>query len=113
MNTIANIVYTVSDLDSAKAVQAALLDAQPHTDQPFYVGFNVGGLEIGLTPAQPGGTTSSVAHVRVPDLDAALAAVQQAGATVLNEAREVSPGTRVAAVQDAGGTTYGLIEHRS
>lgn len=111
MNTLENIVYTVSDLDAAKAIHIALLGTEPHTDQPYYVGFNVEGIEIGLTPAQPDGTTSTVAHIHVPDLKSALDKVQQAGATVVGDPRDVGGGTRVAAVRDPGGTTLGLIEH--
>lgn len=111
MNKVENIVYTVSDLDAAKAIHIALLDTEPHTDQPYYVGFNVNGLEIGLTPAQPDGTTSTVAHIHVPNLDAALDDVKQAGATLSSEPRDVGGGTRVATVTDPGGTTLGLIEH--
>jgi predicted enzyme related to lactoylglutathione lyase len=111
MNTLENIVYTVADLDAAKAIHVALLGVEPHTDQPYYVGFNVAGIEIGLTPAQGGGGASIVAHVRVPDLAAALDEVQKAGATLVSEPRDVGGGTRVAAVRDPGGTTLGLIEH--
>jgi predicted enzyme related to lactoylglutathione lyase len=112
MNTLENIVYTVADLDAAKAIHIALLGVQPHTDQPSYVGFNVGGIEIGLTPAQPDGDTSTVAHVDVPDLATALDEVQKAGATLVSEPRDVGGGTRVATVRDPGGTILGLIEHR-
>ena len=43
------VVYPVRDLGAAKPVYAALL-GQPHTDMPYYVGFNVDGQEIGLNP---------------------------------------------------------------
>ncbi|WP_435741801.1 VOC family protein [Nocardioides sp. SYSU DS0663] len=111
MKTLENIVYTVSDLDAAKAIHIALLGAEPHTDQPFYVGFRVEGVEIGLTPVQPGGSTQTVAHIRVPDLETALDEVQKAGATVVGDPRDVGGGTRVATVRDPGGIPYGLIEH--
>jgi predicted enzyme related to lactoylglutathione lyase len=111
MNTLENVVYTVSDLDAAKAAHIALLGTEPHTDQPYYVGFNIDGIEIGLTPAQPGGEIATVAHIRVPDMEAALEQVTQAGATVVSDPRDVGGGTRVAAVRDAGGTTLGLIAH--
>ncbi|WP_036510248.1 VOC family protein [Nocardia aobensis] len=111
MNTLENIVYTVNDLNAAKAIQIALLDTEPHTDNIHYVGFNVGGTEIGLTPVQRDAATSTVAHIRVADLDATLERARKAGATVVNEPRQVSPGTRVAAVQGSEGPVYGLIEH--
>jgi len=45
--TIRSLVIPVSDLDAAKAVYTAVLGA-PHTDQPYYVGYNVDGFEVAL-----------------------------------------------------------------
>ena len=109
MNTLENIVYTVPDLDAAKAITGALLGVEPHTDQPYYVGFNVGGTEIGLTPSQDGGQ-KTIAHNRVADMGAALDEVQHAGATLVDAARDVGGGTLVATVSDPGGTLFGLIQ---
>lgn len=50
MNNLHSIVYTVSDLGAAKSVHSSLLGSEPQTDQPYYVGSNVGGVEIGLVP---------------------------------------------------------------
>lgn len=111
MNNVENIVYTVSDLGAAKTLHTALLGVEPHTDQPYYVGFNVGGFEIGLTPQAPGGSVGPVAHIHVADLASALADAQRAGASIASEPRQVGPGTRIATVTDLDGTTIGLIEH--
>ena len=110
MNTFDNIVYTVSDLAAAKTIHAALLDTEPHTDQPYYVGFNVGCVEIGLRPAAPGERNAPVAHVRVADLDATLARVQRAGATLVEQPRDVGGGNLVATVSDPDGNLLGLIQ---
>ena len=110
MNTIDNIVYAVSDLDAAKTIHRALLDTEPHTDQPYYVGFNVGGLEIGLAPRSQDGRGTAVAHIRVDDIDAALADVQKAGATLVEQPRDVGGGTLIATVSDQDGTILGLIQ---
>lgn len=110
MNTFDNIVYTVSDLDAAKTIHRALLNTEPHTDQPYYVGFNVGGVEIGLAPRSQPGRTTPVAHIRVADLDAALADVQAAGATLVDQPRDVGGGTLIATVSDPDGTLLGLIQ---
>jgi predicted enzyme related to lactoylglutathione lyase len=112
MNTLTSIVYTVRDLDSAKAIHAALLGAEPHTDQPYYVGFKVGGVEIGLAPhSQPEPGATPVAYIGVDDLDRAVAAVVQAGAALLAGPQDVGGGTRIATVTDANGNTLGLIHH--
>ena len=111
MNHVENIVYTVNDIATAKAIHGALLDVEPHTDQPYYVGFNVGGFEIGLTPRADGASVGPVAHICVADLETALAEVELVGATIASEPRQVAPGTRVATITDPDGTVLGLIEH--
>jgi predicted enzyme related to lactoylglutathione lyase len=113
MNTFDNIVYTVSDLAVAKAIHAALVDTQPHTDEPYYVGFNVAGVEVGLAPRSADGQPTPVAHIRVPDLDAALARVQRAGAVLVQAPRDVGGGTLIATVSDPDGTVLGLIQRGS
>ena len=116
MNTLTSIVYTVRDLDSAKAIQTALLGVQPHTDQPYYVGFNVGGLEIGLapqtSPEPPEPVASPVAYVGVADLERAVADALAAGAALVAAPHDVGGGTRIATLTDANGNTLGLI-HQS
>jgi predicted enzyme related to lactoylglutathione lyase len=110
MNTFDNIVYTVSDLDAAKTIHRALLGTEPHTDQPYYVGFNVDGVEIGLAPRSQGGRAIPVAHIRVANLATALAEVQKAGATLVDEPRDVGGGTLIATVSDPDGNILGLIQ---
>ncbi len=110
MNTFDNIIYTTTDLETAKAIHRALLGVEPHTDQPYYVGFNVDGVEIGLTPRSPDSRTVPVAHIRVPDLRAALAELQGAGAVLVDEPQDVGGGTVVATVSDPDGTVLGLVQ---
>ena len=43
-------IYPVGDLAKAKAWYAQVVGSQPYFDQPFYVGFSVGGYELGLVP---------------------------------------------------------------
>ena len=68
MPTIQSLVIPVSDLDAAKAVYTALL-GEPHTDTPYYVGYNVGGFEVALAPGDVSG--GPVAYADVDDLEAA------------------------------------------
>ncbi|MGH3848664.1 MAG: VOC family protein [Pseudonocardiaceae bacterium] len=110
MNTLQSIVSPVRDLDAAKALHIALLGTEPHTDQPYYVGFNVGGVEIGLNPhGHQQGLTAPVPYFHVADLDASLAEVQQAGATLAGAPQDIGGGSRMATVTDADGNTLGLI----
>lgn len=103
--TIRSLVIPVSDLDAAKAVYTALLGT-PHTDQPYYVGYNVDGFEVGLNPG--GDTGGPVAFVDVEDLDATSEALLAAGATERSAPREVAPQVRVCVLADADGNPIGL-----
>lgn len=42
--------YHVTDINAAKEWYAKILGIEPYFDQPFYVGFNVAGYELGLQP---------------------------------------------------------------
>lgn len=106
------VIYAAPDLDRAKAWYAAALRIEPYFDEPYYVGFNVGGFELGLDPdagaAGDGGTT---AYWGVENADNALAALLEAGATVASPVAEVGGGIRVASVLDPFGNRLGIIEN--
>jgi predicted enzyme related to lactoylglutathione lyase len=103
--TIRSLVVPVSDLAAAKAVYTALLGA-PHTDEPYYVGYNVDGFEVGLNPGGEGG--GPVAFADVEDLDATREALLAAGTTERDAPRQVAPGARVCVLADAEGNPIGL-----
>ncbi|KUJ70456.1 glyoxalase [Streptomyces albus subsp. albus] len=105
------LLHPVSDLAQAKAVYAALLGVAPQTDGPYYVGFEVAGQHIGLLPGGgPQGLTSSLAYWHVPDIEAKLAEVTAAGATVKEPAHDVGGGRLVATVIDPDGNLLGLLQ---
>jgi predicted enzyme related to lactoylglutathione lyase len=108
---IKTVVHPVSDLAKAKAVYAALLGIQPQTEAPNYVGFDAAGQHIGLWLA-PGGATQEppVAYWQVPDIEAKLAEVTAAGATVREPSRDVGGGRLVATVTDPDGNVLGLLQ---
>jgi predicted enzyme related to lactoylglutathione lyase len=110
MNTLYSIVYKVSDLDAAKTVHAAVLGTEPHTDTPYYVGFNVAGFEIALGPNGDDATAPSpVAYVAVDDLESAITTACAAGATLTAGPDDVGGGTRTATLTDNAGNTLGLL----
>lgn len=102
---IRSLVIPVSDLGAAKAIYTALL-GEPHTDQPYYVGYNVDGFEVGLNPAND--TDGPVAYADVDDLDATRATLVAAGATERSAPHAAGPGMRVCVVADADGNQIGL-----
>jgi predicted enzyme related to lactoylglutathione lyase len=103
--TIRSLVIPVSDLDAAKAVYTALLGT-PHTDQPYYVGYNVDGFEVALAPGDVSG--GPVAFADVEDLDATRETLLAAGATERDAPRQVAPEARVCVLADPDGNPFGL-----
>ncbi len=67
------LILNVENLDEAKAWYTRALGIEPYFDEPFYVGFNVGGFELGLDPDMSGVSrgNNAVAHWGVPDAQAA------------------------------------------
>ena len=103
--------YPTPDLAAAKAWYAQVLGIAPYFDEPFYVGFNVGGFELGLIPDAVPGTAGPQALWGVADADAALARLLALGAASLEPVTEVGGGIRVAAVVDPFGNRFGIIEN--
>ena len=108
------VVYHVPDLDRAKAWYSSVLGIEPYFDQPFYVGFNVGGYELGLDPDPsagspgPGGTG---AYWGVEDAEATHVRLLALGGREHGGVRDVGEGIRVATVEDPFGNLFGIIEN--
>jgi predicted enzyme related to lactoylglutathione lyase len=110
---IKTVLHPVSDLAKAKAVYSALLGVEPQADAPYYVGYEAEGQHIGLVPGGgPQGMTSPVAYWHVADIEAKLAEVTAAGATVKDPVRDVGGGRLVATVTDPDGNVLGLLQDR-
>jgi len=108
-------IYEVADLERAKAWYGALLGIAPYFDEPFYVGFNVGGFELGLHPAEsgalPAGPGGAVPYWGVEHMDRAWARLIELGAASMNPPQDVGGNIRVAVAQDPFGNLLGLIEN--
>ncbi len=107
-------IHQVSDLDAAKAWYTALLGRPPYFDEPFYVGFSVGGYELGLQPsADPdaGQARDAVTYWGVPDAADAYATLLELGAAAYQPVQEVGGGIKLGAVRDPAGGVLGVIEN--
>jgi predicted enzyme related to lactoylglutathione lyase len=107
-------IYPVTDLAKARSWYSEVLGVKPYFDEPFYVGFNVGGFELGLDPdtsAQPPGAAGGVAYWGVEKADEAWARLLKLGATPASPVRDVGGGIRVATVKDPFGNVFGIIEN--
>ena len=108
------VLHPVSDVEQAKAVYTALLGIDPQADSAYYVGYDVAGQHIGLVPGGgPQGLTSPVAYWHVDDIDAKVAEVTAAGATVKDAPNEVGGGRVVASVVDLDGNVLGLVQDKA
>lgn len=104
-------LYPAPDLAAARQWYSQVLGQAPYFDQPFYVGFNVGGFELGLVPDATPGTAGPQALWGVADAVAAHARLLALGATALEAVTEVGEGIKVAAVADPFGNRFGIIEN--
>jgi catechol 2,3-dioxygenase-like lactoylglutathione lyase family enzyme len=104
------VIYPTDDLAASKAWFTDLLGFGPYFDEAFYVGFTVGGYELGLLPRNDVVTTP-IAYWGVDDADAALARLLAAGATERQGVTEVGDGIRTAEVLEPSGGILGVIEN--
>lgn len=104
-------IYPAPDLDVAKRWYTELLGRQPYFDEPFYVGFSVGGFELGLLPNAQPGITGPQPLWGVANIESAYARLLELGASALEPVTEVGGGIKVAAVQDPFGNRFGIIEN--
>lgn len=104
--------FKVPDLEAAKHWYTKVLGVEPYFDQPFYVGFNVAGYELGLQPDEQHAsdkTNSVVTYWGVENVAATFAELIELGAATLEEPMDVGEGIVVASVKDPWGNAFGVI----
>jgi predicted enzyme related to lactoylglutathione lyase len=106
-------IYHVDDLGKAKAWYSTVLGKQPYFDQPFYVGFNVGGFELGLDPnmARVKKGNNLGVYWGVSDAKTSYKRLLELGAQKNSEVKDVGEGILVATVLDPFGNVFGIIEN--
>ena len=109
---IKTMLFPVKDAARAKSLFTKLLGVEPHADAPYYVGFQVGGQEIGLLPSgHATGMTAPVGYFQVDDINKTLDILVQEGAQIQQPAKDVGRGMLVASVKDADGNVIGLLQN--
>lgn len=106
------VIYQVNDINQAKAWYTGITGIKPYFDEPFYVGFDINGYELGLDPDNTGVRkgNNAVAYWKVEDIDSAVAALTSAGAKIQAEIKNVGESILVATLEDPFGNTIGLIQ---
>ena len=113
---LGTVIYPVTDLNGAKTWYSTAFQQKPYFDEPFYVGFNIAGYELGLDP-NPNQTVSrpgpggGVAYWRVAGIDTAVEHFVTVGAIVAAPVQDVGGNIKVATVTDPFGNMIGLIEN--
>ncbi len=104
------LIYYVADMEKAKDWYSNILGKAPYFDEPFYVGYNVGGYELGLHPADENERAmDAITYWGVNDVQEAFDTLMAEGATAFEMPHEVGGGIVVAAVIDLMGNALGII----
>jgi len=103
------VIHPVTDLPAAKAWWTQLLGFPPYFDEPFYVGFEVAGYELGLLPDGP--PDGALTYWGVDDVEIAVAAALAIGAEVHAPAADVGDGIVTATVRSPDGSIVGFIRN--
>ncbi len=101
--------YPVGDLAKATAWFTEVFGKAPYFAEPFYVGFEIGGFELGLVPDGEPGVQGCTAYWGVDDIDAEVARIVALGARVHMAAQDVGGDIKVAELLDPFGNLLGLI----
>ena len=106
------VIYPVADLAAAKLWWSTLLGQEPYFDQPFYVGFQVAGYELGLLPeASP--ADGALTYWGVDSVQDAMDAAIAVGAVEHTAATDVGDGIITGSVLTATGSIVGFIRNPS
>lgn len=98
------IVYPVKDLEEAKALYGKFLGVKPYVDGPYYVGYKLNDLEVGLDP----NGQAVVGYIDVADIRSYLQTLLDAGATTHQDIKDVGEGLLIAQVKDTNDNILGL-----
>ncbi len=99
------LVFPVTDVEGAKGFFTKFLGTEPYVDGPYYVGYKVGNLEVGLDPNSQAGP---IPYVDVSDIKSSLEEMTQAGAEIAQDVKDVGGGLRIAQLKDSDGNVVGL-----
>lgn len=105
-------IYKVGDITKAKEWYSKAFEIQPYFNEPFYVGFNVGGYELGLQPEKEptkNKIESVVTYWGVNNINETYKRLIELGATENEKPYNVGGEIMTATVKDPFGNVVGLI----
>ena len=106
------VIYKTDDLNAAKEWYIKITGKQPYFDQPFYVGFDINGCELGLDPDMSNTVSGNqaVSYWAVENVADTLKHLSENGAVIIQPKTNVGGEINVAIIQDPFGNQIGLIE---
>lgn len=107
------VIYFVKDLEKSKAWYSGIFNKPPYFDEPFYVGYNVEGFELGLRPDTSGEKfdNSTIAYWGVEDAREVYNELLEKGSIVDEDIKDVGGGILIGSVIDPAGNVFGIIEN--
>jgi predicted enzyme related to lactoylglutathione lyase len=105
------VIYPTPDLAKGKDWYSQVLGQKPYFDEPFYVGFSVGGFELGLIPDGAPSSDGPLVYWGVADIVQEVQRLTQLGGALHEPVKDVGGGIKVAALRDPFGNLFGVIEN--
>jgi predicted enzyme related to lactoylglutathione lyase len=105
------VIYPTPDRARGKAWYSQVVGHDPYFDEPFYVGFSVGGFELGLVPDGTPSADGVRAYWGVADIVSEVVRLTQLGGAVHEPVKDVGGGIRIAELKDPFGNVFGIIEN--
>ena len=102
------VIYPTAELQKAKEWWKNFLGFDPYFDEPFYIGFNVAGYELGLLP-DTNPTDGALTYWGVDDVAVAIKVATEVGATVHSPATDVGEGIITGSIRTPQGSIVGFI----
>ena len=106
------VIYTVKDIRQATDWYSKVFETIPYFNEPYYVGFNIAGYELGLEPKSDSTSDkadSVTAYWGVLDVQTAFDRMLSLGATAHEKPTNVGGDIMVATVKDLWGNNIGLV----
>lgn len=102
------VIYPSDDLEADTDWWTEATGIAPYFVEPFYVGFEIGGYELGLLPSAPL-AQGPVTYWGVDDVEEAVAHFLERGCTLHQEPKDVGEGIITAEIVSPKGHLIGLI----
>lgn len=111
LQKLRTVIYHVADLQKAKQWYTELTGLQPYFDEPFYVGFDINGCELGLDPDMSNvtGGNHTVTYWSVENIHTAVKKAEELKAMIVNPVTNVGGTIETAVVEDPFGNYIGFI----